>query len=578
MELVYLWVEKYKNIHHQGFNFSPKFLVDFQPTLDKDGKVVGGDLDIQPKEHIENFFGKNINVTAIVGENGSGKSSVFELISELDSPFSSDYTIIFILREKEENFLYSKNINENINTNLEEKKLDTNYNKASISLGLDIAYMSLSSFLGNIDKLYNNINDKSLLASIFNYVNNHENKSFDFLSFSLYILPKIPELLNQEYIKKAFNFQGKPKYFKFKIKSNVKDYFSDFFKEKINEFGEAEIINNNSIYYIDINNHSALEIIKELNTMIEYEKQKFKEENNEIESNLNEDEKNGLLPEFPKRVKTQYDVDIEAVYKMPYGNVSDDESIQSKINRMTNSRINTNRKKIARNNEIINNLGSIDFILTQDKNGNIFYFSSGELSLLFYIDKLLAISKNKNDLTFLIDEIELYMHPFWQKKFMLLLNKIFNNNDYKRQLIISTHSPFILSDLPKENVIFLEKGKQVYPFENMQTFGANIHTLLSHGFFMRDGLMGEFAKSKINEIIEFHTQVEKETKDFTDLLAQYENKKTQFLHIQSIIGEEYLKQVIKNHLVEIEKILLGKDEAKNAEIARVKAYLESLEK
>jgi hypothetical protein len=25
MELVYLWVEKYKNIENQGFNFSPRF-------------------------------------------------------------------------------------------------------------------------------------------------------------------------------------------------------------------------------------------------------------------------------------------------------------------------------------------------------------------------------------------------------------------------------------------------------------------------------------------------------------------------------------------------------------------------
>ena len=29
MELVYLWVKEYKNIHHQGFNFSPKFKCDF---------------------------------------------------------------------------------------------------------------------------------------------------------------------------------------------------------------------------------------------------------------------------------------------------------------------------------------------------------------------------------------------------------------------------------------------------------------------------------------------------------------------------------------------------------------------
>jgi hypothetical protein len=30
MELVYLWVEDYKNIYHQGFNFSPALVFDFK--------------------------------------------------------------------------------------------------------------------------------------------------------------------------------------------------------------------------------------------------------------------------------------------------------------------------------------------------------------------------------------------------------------------------------------------------------------------------------------------------------------------------------------------------------------------
>ena len=29
MELVYLWVEEYKNIHKQGFNFSPRFRCEY---------------------------------------------------------------------------------------------------------------------------------------------------------------------------------------------------------------------------------------------------------------------------------------------------------------------------------------------------------------------------------------------------------------------------------------------------------------------------------------------------------------------------------------------------------------------
>jgi hypothetical protein len=33
MELVYLWVEDYKNIKKQGFNFSPRFECEFNISL-----------------------------------------------------------------------------------------------------------------------------------------------------------------------------------------------------------------------------------------------------------------------------------------------------------------------------------------------------------------------------------------------------------------------------------------------------------------------------------------------------------------------------------------------------------------
>ena len=191
----------------------------------------------------------------------------------------------------------------------------------------------------------------------------------------------------------------------------------------------------------------------------------------------------------------------------------------------------------------------------------------------------------RGSLNILLDEIDLGLHPQWQKKFLNLILNIFKNYSIKLNIILTSHSTFILSDLPKENIIFLEKGKQVYPFEDgKQTFGANIHTLLSHGFFMKEGLMGEFAKEKIQSIINYYEEIKELTKEENKKQrdkekAIYEKEyKTKFWQIQSIIGDDYLKQIIKNHLIEIEKIVLGNDEAKKEEVKRLKAQIELLEK
>ena len=80
MELVYLWVEDYKNIKKQGFNFSPRFRCEYDEEKNELNIV---DKDETGEFYPKNFFGDNINVTAIVGENGTGKSNVFEIIITL---------------------------------------------------------------------------------------------------------------------------------------------------------------------------------------------------------------------------------------------------------------------------------------------------------------------------------------------------------------------------------------------------------------------------------------------------------------------------------------------------------------
>ena len=50
MELVYLWVEEYKNIKNQGFNFSPRFECEFKAEYDENNKLKD-DCDIIIKEN-----------------------------------------------------------------------------------------------------------------------------------------------------------------------------------------------------------------------------------------------------------------------------------------------------------------------------------------------------------------------------------------------------------------------------------------------------------------------------------------------------------------------------------------------
>jgi len=176
--------------------------------------------------------------------------------------------------------------------------------------------------------------------------------------------------------------------------------------------------------------------------------------------------------------------------------------------------------------------------ISDQKNRDFFDLSSGERT--FFLTNLMLlneIKKKDSGCIIYLDEPDITLHPDWQKKFLYELQQMLIKLKKKVHVIVTTHSPFLLSDLPKENIIFLQDGKQVYP--DIETFGANIHTLLSHGFFMKDGLMGEFAKEKINETIKFLNGEDSTIKD--------EKEAKKIIHS---IGEPFLQQKLSKMFYE----------------------------
>lgn len=121
------------------------------------------------------------------------------------------------------------------------------------------------------------------------------------------------------------------------------------------------------------------------------------------------------------------------------------------------------------------------------------------------IENEIGIDNISDEYLILLDEADVCFHPLWKKKYINMLLEIlpliFVNK--KLQIIFTTHDPLTLSDIPHQNILFLGKGEKYTKVltNKRKTFGANISNLLADSFFLEDGLVGDFAKKKIEEVI-----------------------------------------------------------------------------
>ena len=175
--------------------------------------------------------------------------------------------------------------------------------------------------------------------------------------------------------------------------------------------------------------------------------------------------------------------------------------------------------------------------------------SSGEDSFLTIFSRFSALINSpydktplKENLIICLDEGDTYFHPEWQRKyFKLIVNFLSQLFDGKEsiQLILSSHSPFLLSDLPTQCVIFMGKEfeKLGEPKDYPQTFAANIHLLFSQLFFM-DSTIGAFADEKIQAVIDYLRNGSHDS---------IPDRKTAQKHI-SLIGEPLLRKELQRML------------------------------
>lgn len=160
-------------------------------------------------------------------------------------------------------------------------------------------------------------------------------------------------------------------------------------------------------------------------------------------------------------------------------------------------------------------------------------FSSGERQKIFFIAAIIYHLQNINSIgaerihyhsvNLIFEEIELYFHPEWQRTLIFDLMKSIRSANIPEircvNMIFVTHSPYILSDIPKSNVLFLKNGAPTYEMQE-NTFGANINSLLKNGFFLPSLPMGEFAYRKINTLFKKLHSGEFDREEMDQIYAQ----------------------------------------------------------
>ena len=167
---------------------------------------------------------------------------------------------------------------------------------------------------------------------------------------------------------------------------------------------------------------------------------------------------------------------------------------------------------------------------------------------IYHVLNLLSIKSSSSvkyrRFNLILDELEICFHPEYQRCFIFefigFIKRLHLNSRASFNIIIVTHSPFVLSDIPSGNILWMREGTQDNPtIDKRNPFAANVNDILKNSFFLENGFIGEFTKQKILSLIKFITKGSPKNKEWDKEKAKY------FI---SLIGEPILKEKLKDLL------------------------------
>lgn len=553
MELIYIYVLEHRILNNFGAEFSSKFNVE---NLD-------GVITISKKNTLLDYY-DGLNIKAIIGKNGAGKSSLLDFIEESCNPYTeSRGFIIWHDSFKDEMIIHD------VSHAAYEFKIES-------CLKCNIVMKNSTIFKNNNHKIYK-INN---LPSSEGFIKKRNKKNV--IDLSLGSQSKLKGKNRSKNLKRLLDFFNESQWlankhakytYTFHFK-NTSTAINRWITKLLNGVEKGSQENSLSGFIYDFEEYSSSEIFGEKNNSIDsiYQGLLIRNVFSFIKSfpsihvgNSNYTDDfcrefiNGPLLDGPLEHDLFLDslilfnekwIEVNGGKKSDAKANDDNEYIKFHCSIFFKSMLNVAEivyysvmnGNVKRGNDfstndyitivsILQSLSALPAGLANNFRYGWEGFSTGELAKLNLFSSIYNLVSKDKEMSGLIviDEVDLFLHPEWQRNFISELISFYKEFKHaKLQFLITTHSPLIIGDLLSDDIISMHIQENGLPVKIKSFgFGTEITDAYVQGMHIQS-TFGEHSRVKLIELINKKRMNELSAKDkaLIDMISNQELKRS----------------------------------------------------